>query len=160
MSTTGEILVGLAVMVGLAGIVVPILPGAFLVLGAIVVWSLVEQSTTGWLVLALATLFTATAQVLKYLLPGRQLKAGGIPSRTLVVGGVLGVVGFFVVPLIGLPIGFVLGVYVMELNRHADARQAWASTWLAMKAVGWSILIELVGACLAAGAWLSVVVVG
>jgi uncharacterized protein YqgC (DUF456 family) len=158
MSTPGLLLVGLAIVVGLVGIVVPVLPGAFLILGAIFVWALVEQSAVGWSAFAVAAFCTLAAQVLKYLLPGRHLKAGGIPSSTLAIGGLVGIVGFFVVPVVGLPLGFVLGVYLVELNRRTDLRQAWDATLLAMRAVGWSILIELAGGLLATAAWLSAVV--
>ncbi|GAA0316713.1 DUF456 family protein [Kineococcus aurantiacus] len=33
----------------------------------------------------------------------------------LLLGAVLGVVGFFAVPVVGLPLGFVLGVFLGEL---------------------------------------------
>jgi hypothetical protein len=90
--------------------------------------------------------------VVKYLVPGRRLKASGVPTRTLLVGGVLGFVGFFVVPVVGLLIGFVLGVYLAERARVGAAR-AWPSTVAALQAVGFSILIELVAAVLAAAVW-------
>ena len=54
---------------------------------------------------------------MKYVVPGRRLKENGIPNSTLLLGGVLGVVGFFVIPVVGLLVGFVLGVYLAELNR-------------------------------------------
>ena len=46
MSVGGIILVALAVAVGMAGIVVPLLPGTLLVFGAIAVWAVVEQNVT------------------------------------------------------------------------------------------------------------------
>ena len=48
MSTGGELLVGLAIAVGLIGVIVPLLPGLILVWAAILVWALVLRSTTGW----------------------------------------------------------------------------------------------------------------
>ena len=55
----------------------------------------------------------------------------------------LAVVGFFVVPVVGALLGFVLGIYLVELTRHRDSRTAWASTRLALRAVALSIGIEL-----------------
>ena len=49
--------------------------------------------------------------------PGSPAQGGGIPTSTLLLGGVLGVVGFFVIPVVGLLVGFVLGVYLAELSR-------------------------------------------
>ncbi|WP_299929732.1 DUF456 domain-containing protein [uncultured Nocardioides sp.] len=147
-----EILVALAIAVGIAGIIVPVLPGTILVLGAILVWALEIGTSTGWAVFAVATLFLVVGSVVKYLVPGRHLKAAGVPTRTLVAGGVLAFVGFFVVPVIGMFIGFVLGVYVAERARVGGAL-AWPSTKGALRAVGVSIMIELVAAFLAAVAW-------
>ncbi|GAB3033871.1 membrane protein [Nocardioides flavus (ex Wang et al. 2016)] len=153
-----EILVALAIAVGIVGIVLPVLPGTVLVLGAVLVWALQVGTSTAWIVFAVATVLLAAGTVVKYLVPGRQLKASGVPNRTLLVGALLGFIGFFVVPVIGLFIGFVLGIYVAERAR-VGAALAWPSTKGALRAVGVSILIELVAACLAAAAWVVGVVV-
>jgi len=89
--------------------------------------------------------------VAKYAVPGRRLKEIGIPSSTQWTGVALGLVGFFVVPVIGLFLGFVLGVYLAERRRLGAA--AGASTKAALRAVGLSIVIELVAGTLAAGCW-------
>ena len=150
--TVTEILVAVAIAVGVAGIIVPVLPGTVLVLGAILVWALEVGTTTAWLVFAFAATFLVLGTVVKYLVPGRQLKSSGVPSRTLVAGGVLAFVGFFVVPVVGMLLGFVLGVYVAERAR-VGAAGAWPSTRAALRAVGVSILIELTAAFLAVATW-------
>ena len=151
MSAT-EILVAVLIAVGIAGIIVPVLPGTILVLGAILVWALEIGTSTGWVVFAVCTTLLVAGSVVKYLVPGRRLKAAGVPNRTLLAGAVLAFVGFFVVPLVGMFIGFVLGVYLAERAR-VGAAGAWPSTVGALRAVGVSILIELVAAFLAALAW-------
>jgi uncharacterized protein YqgC (DUF456 family) len=80
-----------------------------------------------------------------------------VPNRSLVAGGLLGVVGFFVVPVIGLFVGFVLGIYASEYQR-IGARAAWPSTRAALRAVGWSILIELASALVATAVWIAGVI--
>jgi uncharacterized protein YqgC (DUF456 family) len=148
-----ELIVGLAIVVGLVGIVVPVLPGSILILGAILVWSTEDGSGTAWTVFAVATLLLVVGAIVKYAVPGRRLKADGVPNRSLVLGGVLGIVGFFVVPVIGLFLGFVLGVYLSEQQRVGRAL-AWPSTKGALRAVGVSILIEMAAALLASVTWL------
>ena len=150
---TTDVLVGLAVAVGLVGIVVPVLPGSLLVLGAILLWSVLAASPTGWVVFAVATTFLVVGGIVKYLVPGRGLAAAGVPRRTLLLGGVLGVVGFFVIPVVGLLLGFVLGVWLSEAQRLGLAR-AWPSTRAALAAAGLSVLIELAAGLLAALTWL------
>ena len=90
--------------------------------------------------------------VVKYLVPGRRLQRAGVPSTTLLAGGALGVVGFFVVPVVGLPLGFLLGVYLVEWRRLGH-REAWPATVHALRAVGLGIAIELGFGTLAAATW-------
>jgi uncharacterized protein YqgC (DUF456 family) len=152
-----EFAVAVAIAIGLLGIIVPILPGALLILGAILVWATELGERTGWIVLAVAVLLTLIGAIAKYAVPGRHLKELGIPSSTQWTGVALGLVGFFVIPVIGLFIGFVLGVYLAE-HRRLGARAAWPSTVAALRAAGLSILIELVAGMLTAAVWVAGVV--
>ena len=154
MSGWGELVVGLVILVGLVGIVLPLLPGVLLVFGAILVWAIVEGSATAWTVFAIATVFLVISGVIKYTVPGKKMKDAGVPTRSLILGGILGIAGFFVIPIVGLFVGFILGTYLAELTRLGSHDRAWPSTWHAVKAVGLSMLIELFGALLASGVWL------
>jgi uncharacterized protein YqgC (DUF456 family) len=151
--TVTELLVGLVVLVGLVGVVVPLLPGTLLVAGAIVVWAIDAGSVTAWICTAVALALLAVGVVVKYAVPGRRLKESGVPTSTLVLGGIFAVVGFFVIPVLGAFLGFVLGVYVAEARRLGSGR-AWPATRSALAAVGLSVLIELVAALLASAVWL------
>jgi len=153
-----ELLVGLAIVVGLVGVLVPVLPGSSLIVGAVLVWAISAGTGAGWVVFALVTTLVVVGGIVKYLVPGRGLKAAGVPNRTLLLGAALGVVGFFVIPVVGLVIGFVLGIYLAELNR-VGSEDAWPSTRFALRAVGLSVLIELLAGMLAAATWLVAVVV-
>lgn len=147
-----EILVALAIAVGLVGVLVPILPGSLLVAAAILVWATGRGEVTAWVVAAIALGLLATGAAVKYVVPGRRLQRAGVPSTSLLLGAGAGVVGFFVVPIIGLPLGFLLGVYLTEWRRvgHQDA---WPATVHALKAVGLGIAIELGFGILAAATW-------
>ncbi len=149
---TVDLLVALAIAVGLIGIVLPVLPGSALILGAVLVWTLAAGSAGAWLVFAVATAFLAVGAVVKYTVPGRRLSASGVPRTPLVLGSLLGIVGFFVVPVVGLVLGFVLGVYLAEVGR-VGAAAAWPTTRQAISAVGLSILIELAAGLFAAATW-------
>ncbi|HWH01848.1 MAG TPA: DUF456 domain-containing protein [Pilimelia sp.] len=147
---------GLAVAVGVIGIVVPVLPGLLLCWLGVLAWAILGEGGWGrWLALGVATLIAAAGVLVKYLWPGRNLKRTGVPNRSLVVGGVLGLVGFFVIPVVGLLIGFVLGVWLAERLRLGDGGRAWPSTWAALKAVGLAMLIELAAGLGVAAVWLA-----
>lgn len=153
MDPVAELIVGLVIVVGLVGAVIQLYPGSIVVAVAVAVWGVVTGGAVGWAVAVFAVAAVLVAGVAKYLYAGRYLKGAGVPSRTLLVGAVLGVIGFFVIPVVGLPIGFVVGVYLSEMQRRRDQRDAWRSTVAAIKATGLTILIELAGALLATGAW-------
>lgn len=154
-----ELLCAAIMLVGLFGVVVQVLPGTLLVLGAVLLWATESQTGIGWLVLAIAAVAIALAWVGKYVLAGRGLKKAAVPNRSLVIGGIAGVIGFFVIPVIGLPLLFVLGIYVSEQLRLRDRGKAWASTKAAIRATGVTILVELAGAMVAVGAWVIAVLV-
>jgi uncharacterized protein YqgC (DUF456 family) len=81
------------------------------------------------------------------------MRAADISGRTMAAGAVGAVVGFFVIPVAGLLVGFVLGVYLSELAQRRDQRRAWASTVHAVKGVALSVGVELGAALLAAAVW-------
>jgi len=156
--TSVEVLVALAIAVGLVGILVPVLPGSILILGAVLVWAWNVGGATAWTVFAVAAVILVAGGVVKFLVPNRRLKDAGVPASTQWIGAAVGIVGFFVVPVIGLFIGFVLGVYLAEYHRLGGAA-AWPSTKHALRAVGLSILIELAAGLAATFVWIAGLVV-
>ncbi len=154
---TIDVLAGLAILAGVVGVLVPLLPGSALIAVAMVVWALVVGEPAGWVAAGVALTALALATAGKYVLGGRHLQRQGVPNRTLLAGGVLAIVGFFVVPIVGLIVGFVLGIYLAEWQRVGRS-SAWASTRSALTAVGLAILVELTGAMIAASAFVAGVV--
>jgi uncharacterized protein len=154
-STAGIIAVALAIAVGIIGIVVPLLPGTLLVFAAIAVWAVVENNVTGWVTLGVVTALLAVATLIKYMWPMRRMRAAEVRTMSLFAGAVLGIVGFFVIPVLGLVIGFVGGVYLAELANRRDQRAAWTSTVHALKGVALSVGVELCGALLATAVWVA-----
>lgn len=129
------------------------LPGALLVFGSILVWALVERTTVGWVTLGIVTALFLTAEVIKYLWPVKRMRQAQVRTSVLVIGAVCGIVGFFVIPIIGLLIGFVAGVFVAELASGRDATRAWVSTVHAVKGALLSIGVELVGVLASTIVW-------
>jgi uncharacterized protein YqgC (DUF456 family) len=152
--TTVNVIAGIAMVVGVLGVVIPVLPGLLLCWGAVLLWSLLGDAGSGrWAVLALATVIALAGTVVKYLWPGKRLKSTGVPTTSLLAGGVLGLIGFFVIPLVGLVLGFILGVFLAEQLRLGSG-QAWPSTKRALAAVGLSLLVEFTAALGVAVVWL------
>ena len=148
-------LAGLVMVVGLAGVVVPGLPGTLLILGAGIAWAaLIEEGGAGpWTVVAVMAVLFVAGLVAKYALPGRRL-SGELPRSTLLSGAAGAVVGLIVLPPLGLLIGGVAGVYLAEARRVGPGREARRSTIEVLKAVGIGILAELTAGVLMIATWL------
>lgn len=140
-------------MVGLIGIVIPVLPGSTLVALGILIWAIFTGGSA-WIVFAASLGCMVLAWVIKYYVGGRTMASAGVGKWSLVAGGLLGIVGFFVIPVIGLLIGFIGGTFLAETARLKDARAGWTGAIAATKAAGLLILIELAGALLAIAIWL------
>ena len=159
--TTVTLISGLAILVGVLGVLIPVLPGLLLCWAGVLLWAVLgDAGGIRWPVLAVATVIAVGGTVVKYLWPGRRLKSTGVPTASLAAGGVLGLVGFFVVPLVGLVLGFVLGVWLAERVRLGDAGQAWPSTRRALGAVGLSLLVEFAAALAIAVVWVFALLAG
>jgi hypothetical protein len=143
----------LLIAIGLAGIIIPVLPGLVLVVGAVLLWAWQVSTPLAWWVFAVAVLLYAAGVTLQYLVPGRRMRAAGVGNRTLLLGVALGVAGFFVIPVVGAPVGFVLGIYLVEHSRSRDAAAAWAATKTALRAVLLSVGIELAAGLAIAATW-------
>jgi uncharacterized protein YqgC (DUF456 family) len=151
--TATNVIVLLAMLVGTVGIVVPVLPGLFVVWGATLVWAFERQDGPGWLVLGLATVAYAVGLVAQYLLPGRRMRSAGVEGWIVAVALAVAVVGFFVVPVVGAPIGFVVAVYLLERVKHREHGAAWRATTQAMRAVALNVGIELATAFAIIATW-------
>lgn len=140
-------------VVGLVGIIVPVLPGLALVWGGTLLWALLEDGQGRWAVLAVTSLLLVVGTVVKYLLPARSAAARGAPLSSLVLASLGAVAGFFVVPVIGLVLGG-LGVLLLAERARLDSwAEAWASTRAALVAVGVGVLVELLAGLLMVAAW-------
>jgi uncharacterized protein YqgC (DUF456 family) len=128
------VLAGLAYAVGLTGIIVPILPGTITIVIATLIWAIV---------------LGAAGMTTSYVLTGKRLHAAEVPMWPIYVAIAAAIVGFFVIPFLGLPIGFLVGLYVAESMRLKDWKKGLDNAWIALKALGTGILIELSLAILA-----------
>ncbi|WP_030013411.1 DUF456 domain-containing protein [Curtobacterium sp. S6] len=143
------IVAALLIIVGIVGIIVPILPGSILVLAATLVWSLTVRAPEGWWVLGAGGGLAVIGLCASLFLTGRTMKRRQIPNRSVLIGVICAIVGMFVIPVLGLLLGFVVGLFASELYRQRDLDSAVSSSVAALKAAGVGMLIELACALLA-----------
>lgn len=152
--TVVTVLCGVAILVGVAGTILPVLPGSILIGLSLLAWAMWGGAgTTGWVVFAIGLVFVLAGMAAAAILTGRKLKQHSIPSRSVAVGLVLGVAGMFLIPVVGLFVGFAAGLLLSELQRTRVLSSAVASSWAALKATGMGMLAEFGLACLSASTW-------
>src|SRR5687768_14043088 len=138
------VLVAVAMAVGIAGTILPVVPGLALVAGAALVYGLYAGfGSVGAVAFGVIVLLGLTGMAAGLWLPHRAAGAAGAPRSSLVLGAVGAVIGFFAIPLVGLPVGGVAGIYVGERLRTQDARLAWRTTRATLKGFGVAALVQL-----------------
>ena len=147
------VLVGLAMAVGIAGTLLPVVPGVGLIWAAAVVFGLAEGfGFIGWAAMALITALGAAGLIAGVRMPQRAAAAGGIGWRGQVMAFALAVVGFFVIPVAGAPIGFVVGIYLAA--RARDRNEAWSITKRTLRSLVLAAGLQFVAAIAMALTWL------
>ncbi len=149
----------LGVLVGLVGTLVPVLPGLVIVLVAAATTLLLQDvGPLTWTVVVLLVALTVVGSVLSTVLPARRAAAGGAPRSSLGLALLGAVVGFFVLPVVGLVVGGALGLLVAEQQRLGEWGPAWTSARRVLGAYGIGVLLELAVGVVMGALWLVVFV--
>jgi uncharacterized protein len=156
-----EIAIAAAMLVGLVGTVLPIVPGLGLIMGAGLVWALVGgQGALGWAVAIVMVVVGVAGMAIASALPARRTAAAGAPWWILVVGAIGVVVGFFAMPVVGALLGGPVAVFVAELIRLRRLGPAWRSTAEALKGQAVGIGVQLVAGVVMISLWAVAVLAG
>ena len=147
------VLIGLAIVVGLVGIVVPVLPGSILIGIAGLVWAILHPAPAAWAVFAGMAVLLVAGSVTTYVITARRTQSAGVPLRSQLGAAAAGVVGFFVIPVVGVLVFFPLGLLAMELLRLRDLPRATQSAGIALRAMLVGMGIEFTAALTAAILW-------
>lgn len=157
-----DVVVAVAVVmgIGLLGTLVPLLPGLPLIWAGAVVFGLSQGwGVVGGVAMVVITLLGLAGLAGKVVVPHRRVAARGVPRSSLIVAGLFGLVGFFVVPVVGLPLGAAAGLTLAERRRSADWSSAWGSARAAIVGFGLGTLLELAAGMAMIAVWLGWVVV-
>lgn len=147
--------VGLVMAVGLVGVVLPFVPGAVLIWGAGLLYGILGGfESAGWAYFAIMTVLAIIGQIAQYALPSRAGVEAGASPKVLLIGAVCGIVGFFVIPVLGLPIGAVLGVLAAEYGETGDWQRATSLTRDVIVGFGLGILAEFLAGLLMIITWI------
>jgi uncharacterized protein YqgC (DUF456 family) len=154
-------LAGAAMLVGLAGTVVPVVPGLSLIWLAGLFYGIAEGfGAVGTAAFVAITVLAAVGTVAGVVLPHRAAGAAGAARTSLLLGLVAAVVGFFAVPVVGFPLGGVLGIFVGEQLRTRDVRAALRTTRATLVGFGVAALVQVGAGMVMIACWLGWVIAG
>lgn len=145
------------ILIGLAGIVVPILPGILLIWLTVLAYAIVDGfEAIGWvafIVVTLLAIVVGTADIWMSLLGA---KKSGAARRAMFFGMIGGIIGFFLfgslLPIIGNLIGgilgYAIGVFLGQYHKYRDWTLARKASFGGV--VGWGVatMLQLAGGLL------------
>ncbi len=144
---------GLLLAVAAIGTVYPVLPGSPLAIAVLVAWALLVGGAAAWTTAVIASLLAMAGWSASVVLTGRKLRQQQVPGRSIAVAVACATAGMFLIPVVGLFVGFGAGLLLSEYLRRRDLRAALRSSGEALKATGLGILVEFGMVCLAASVW-------
>ncbi|OEJ93790.1 DUF456 domain-containing protein [Streptomyces thermolilacinus] len=152
-----QLQVALVLLLGLFGVLVPRLPGSWLVWAGVLWWALQDTSAAAWWLLAGSTALLLATRAEIGRLPVRRLSGVVVTRRMVAYAGVGAVLGFVLVPVVGGALGYMGGIYLVERRRLGEHAAAAAATRSVMRAIGTSVLVELYACLLVVAGWVAVV---
>lgn len=134
-------------LIGLVGIILPLIPGILLVWLAVLFHAFSDGFTVitpGWfMVITIIAIATGTSDLWLPLLGARK---SGASWQALVAGVIGGIIGTFALPIIGTIVGYAAGVLLAEYIRHGAWEPALRSGFGVLAGWGIATLLQLVGA--------------
>ena len=129
------VLAGLLVFTGLAGSILPALPGVPLVFGGLLLAAWADDfQRVSWVVLVILGLMTVLSFAIDFAATAMGAKRVGA-SKLAIVGGLIGTLGGLVLGLPGLIFGPFVGAVAGEMLTHGEmqrATRAGFATWVGL----------------------------
>src|SRR5690606_7659018 len=108
------VIAGLLLAVAVLGTIIPILPGSILTVITLIAWAWILGSPAAWTAAVIGSGLAIAGMSASAVLTGRTMRREKIPSGPVIVGVVCAIVGMFVIPVIGLFLGFAVGLLCAE----------------------------------------------
>ncbi len=130
------VLVAIVMVIGVAGTVLPILPGLWVIWIAAAVYGILAGfGPGGWIAMAVITALAIAGTTAALYLPQRSAASVGVPWWGQVIALGFAVAGFFVVPVVGAPLGFMMGILLTTIARERHLGGALKATWATLKSM-------------------------
>jgi len=115
----------LFMVIGLIGVIVPVLPGTVLIWLVVVVYALFAGiESMGWGAFAILNLIGMVAGTADLWLPLLGAKTTGASKRSMFLGVIGMIIGTMIMPLVGTVVGYGLGILLGEYHKVRDVNKA------------------------------------
>lgn len=145
-------------LVGLAGLIIPVFPGLVVMWLATLAYALIEfaagrMTPTDWILFALLTVLMLVGNVIDNIIIARKMRGHSIPWSSIGISYLAGLLAsIFLTPLIGL-IAAPLALFGVEYIRLRGPRQAFDSARTYMIGWGWSFAARFTIGIVMLGLW-------
>lgn len=142
----------LFILIGLAGVLIPLLPGSLLIWLTVIIYAVVERAN-GFaaldpVTLVFITLIALVTGLSDLWLPLLGAKVTGSSKRALLFGVIGAIIGTFIAPLIGSIIGYAVGILIGEYQKYGDWDKALRASAGGLAGVGVATVLQLGGGIL------------
>jgi uncharacterized protein YqgC (DUF456 family) len=142
-------------LIGLLGLLVPIIPGLVIIWVAALGYGLSAGfGILGWIMFALITVLMIVGSVIDNVLMGTKAHESGAPWWVVLIALVAGIIGNFFLPVIGGILAALLALFLVEFIRRKDAKKALTSMKGMVVGCGWAIAIRFIMGVFMIGFWL------
>jgi hypothetical protein len=144
----------LVMLVGLAGTLLPALPSIELIWLACLAYGIFSGwGLWAWVMFPLITIALIVGEVLMWGLGHATSRVTGASWAAIGASVVLGLIGMFVIPVVGALLGAMLGVFLVELYRRREWKAAFKATTGVLVGAGLSFGAQVVVGLVMIGLW-------
>ncbi len=150
------ILLGLAMLIGLASTIIPVIPDLGLILiSALGYGLLVGWGENGWWLFAIIVVLGLGGQAAEMVVSGMGARRGGASWLSTFGGLAAGVIGLLVLGPIGLIAGLLIGTFLLEFMRHNNTEEALRAMFGMGVGYGVSFIVKFLLGLVMIGVWIA-----
>jgi uncharacterized protein len=144
----------LVMLVGLFGLIIPILPGLLIIWLAALAYGIFGGfETSGWIMFAIICVLMIVGELAEHVLMGALAHKGGAPWWVLLITLAAAIVGNLVVPILGGILTGLLALFGIEWIRLKDAKKALISSRGLLVGYAWGFAIRFTTGLLMVGSY-------
>jgi uncharacterized protein YqgC (DUF456 family) len=146
-------------LVGLAGLLIPIFPGLTVMWVATLIYAIIQAANQNmnwfeWVLFAMITLLMIGGGIVDNIIIAQRVREKQVPWSSIILGFLAGLVAsIFFTPLVGI-VAAPLGLFGAEFMRLRDSKAAFDSTRAWMTGWGLAVVVRIVIGAAMIGLWM------